>query len=214
LPTPWKNYSLVGSAEGASVITDDALEDRVEADWFSCTVDRKELKRLIARSDAPGLRLFGFWLVLLGASGAAAVMAWDTLWCIPAFAVYGVLYSAADHRHHELSHGTAFRTRWINDVFFHLCAFMTLREGFYYRWSHSRHHTHTIIVGRDPEIAAPRPPALLSIASDLFFVRDGLTQLARILRNASGDLTEEGKHFVPDSERSKVVWRPVAIFLF
>ena len=202
----WKDYSLVGDADGASVITDDALEDRVETEWFSCTVGRKELKRLIARSDAPGLRLIGFWLVLVGVSGVAAVLAWGTLWSVPAFAVYGVLYSAADHRHHELSHGTVFRTRWLNELFFHLCAFMTLREGFYYRWSHSRHHTHTIIVGRDPEIAAPRPPDLLAIASDLFFIRDGLTQFARILRNATGDLTEAGKHFVPDSERGKVVW--------
>ena len=33
---------------------------------------------------------------------------------------------------------------------------MMLREGLYYRWSRSRHHAHAIVVGRDPEIAAPR----------------------------------------------------------
>ncbi|MBI3672850.1 MAG: fatty acid desaturase [Rhizobiales bacterium] len=91
-------------------------------------------------------------------------------------------------------------------VFFHLCAFMTLREGFYYRWSHTRHHTHTLIVGKDPEIAAPRPPNVVAQFLDFFFIRDGYVQLTRLLRNASGDLTEDGKHFVPDTERAKVVW--------
>lgn len=215
LQTAWKTYSLSGSAEGASEITRDAFEDRVEAEWYSCTVDRKELKRLIKRSDAAALRHIGLWLALLVISGVTAFLTWRTLWCIPAFAVYGVLYAAADHRHHELSHGTPFKTRWLNDVLFHLCAFMTLREGFYYRWSHSRHHTHTIIVGRDPEIAAPRPPNVLGIASDLFFIRDGWIQFSRIFRNATGNITEDGQHFVPETERTKVVWASrvyIAIF--
>jgi len=209
----WKNYALTGSAEGASEITNDAFEDRVEKEWHACTVDRKALKQLIKRDDATALAHFGLWLGLLTASGVAAWLTWGTLWCIPAFAAYGVLYSAADHRHHELSHGTPFRTRWINDVLFQLCAFMTLREGFYYRWSHSRHHTHTLIVGRDPEIAAKRPPNLVAIASDLFFISDGRTQFSRIFRNASGDLTDDGQHFVPESERSKVVWASRAYVL-
>lgn len=204
--TGWKTYALSGGAAGAAELTNDAFEDRVEQEWFSCAVPRKELKRLIKRSDSVALRHIGSWLGLLAGSGVAAFLTWGTLWCIPAFAAYGILYAAADHRHHELSHGTPFKTRWLNDGLFHLCAFMTLREGFYYRWSHSRHHTHTIIVGRDPEIAAPRPPDVLGIALDLFFLRDGLRQVSRIARNATGRITEDGQHFVPEGERGKVVW--------
>ena len=137
----WKNYALIGTAEGASEITDEAFEDRVEAGWHACTVDRNALKQLIKRDDATALRHFALWLGRLVISGLAAFLTWGTLWCVPAFALYGVLYSAADRRHHELSHGAPFKMRWINDLLFQLCAFMTLREGFYYRWSHSRHHT-------------------------------------------------------------------------
>jgi fatty acid desaturase len=122
------------------------------------------------------------------------------------FAAYGILYSAADHRAHELSHGTPFKTRWLNTAFYHLCGFMTLREAYYYRWSHSRHHTHTIIVGRDPEIGVPRPADIWGPILDLFFLKDGATQIARIARNATGRLTENGQHFVPEMERGKVVW--------
>lgn len=202
----WKDYALQGGAEGATSLTEDSFEDRVEQEWFSARVDRKAFKQLIRRSDSVALRHFGLWLGLLIFSGVVAFFSWGSWWAIPAFAVYGVLYSAADHRHHELSHGTPFKTRWINDALFHLCAFMTLREGNYYRWSHTRHHTHTIIVGKDPEIVAPRPPDLPGIVSDLFFIKDGITWLGRIARNATGDITEQGKHFIPESERAKVIW--------
>jgi hypothetical protein len=37
----WKNYTLKGGSEGASEITDEAFEDRVEAEWHACKVDRK-----------------------------------------------------------------------------------------------------------------------------------------------------------------------------
>ena len=203
----WKDYALKGDdANEATSLTKDEFEDKVEKGWYSCPVDRKAFKTLIKRSDGLPLAYFGLWLGLLAVSGIIAYVSWGTWWAVPAFFVYGVLYSAADHRHHELSHGTPFKTRWINDMFFHLCAFMTLREGFYYRWSHTRHHTHTLIVGKDPEIAAPRPPNVLGQFLDMLFIKDGITQIGRLLRNASGDLTEAGKHFVPDSERGKVMW--------
>ena len=126
----WKNYALRGEdANEATSLTQDEFEDKVEQGWFSCKVDRKTFKNLIKRTDSVPLAYLGLWLGLLVATGIVAYMAWDTWWALPAFFVYGVLYSAADHRHHELSHGTPFKTRWINDCFFHLCAFMTLREA-------------------------------------------------------------------------------------
>ncbi len=211
-----KSYALVGDAARAAVLTDDGFEHRVESEWFSAKVDRKVFKQLMKRSDLVSLRHFGLWLALLAVSGAGAFLTWGTLWCIPFFAVYGVLYAASDHRAHELSHGTPFKTRWINEALYHLNGFMTLHEGFYWRWSHSRHHTDTIIVGRDPEIAVPRPPDIPGIILDFFFLKSGLIQMASILRHACGSLNEEGRHFVPDSEKPKVFWSSrihVAIFV-
>jgi fatty acid desaturase len=202
----WKNYALIGSADGASSLGSDAFEQRVEQEWFSCRIDRKTLKQITKRSDAVPLRHFGLWLGPLILSGVVGFLTWGSWWCVLPFAVYGVLYSAADHRAHELSHGTPFKTRWLNTAFYQLCAFMTLREAYYYRWSHSRHHTHTIIVGRDPEIGAPRPTDVVGPILDLFFLKDGPTQIGRIARNATGRLTENGQHFAPEMERGKVIW--------
>ncbi len=201
----WKDYRLQGFPEGASSLTEDEFEDKVEHVWFTAKIDRKTLKDLVKRSDEPALWHFGLWLTMLGAFGIWGWFAWGSWWALPAFFGYAVLYAASDHRHHELSHGTPFKTRWLNEGFYHLCAFMTLREAHFYRWSHTRHHTHTLIVGKDPEISAPRPPFLLGNASDIFFIWDGYNQYKRLLRNASGDLTEDGKHFVPQAERGPVV---------
>lgn len=206
MQTTWKNYALSDDIKVQHQLTAEAFEDEVEQQWFSAKVDRKVLKQLIKRSDIYSLKYYGFWLGLLVAAGMGAYLTWGTWWAWLFFAIYGVLYAAADHRHHELSHGTPFKTRWLNEVFFHLCAFMTLREGFYYRWSHTRHHTHTLLVGKDPEIAAPRPPDLLGITSDLFFLKDGMRLIGLLIRHSFGKLTADGKQFVPTEELPKIIW--------
>jgi fatty acid desaturase len=202
---PLNRYALRGDIDAQGGLTADGFEQRVEAEWHACRIDRKLLKQLMQRSDAQGLRHFGLWLLLLLLSGAAAVWTWGTWWCVPAFAAYGLLYSASDHGAHELSHGTPFKTRWLNEALLHLCGFMTLHEVHYWRWSHTRHHTHTLIAGRDPEIASPRPPSLPAIASDLFFLSSGFRQLRNILGHAAGRINADGRHFIPPSEQAKVI---------
>ncbi len=61
------------------------------------------------------------------------------------------------------------------------------------RWraSHVRHHTDTIIVGRDPEIVAMRPPDLMKIALNLFGIIDAIHLMKRMLLHASGRLHPE-----------------------
>ena len=79
------------------------------------------------------------------------------------YAIYAVLYgTSSDSRWHECGHGTAFRTDWMNIALYEIASFMVMRESVVWRWSHNRHHSDTIIVGRDPEIQIPRPPDILA----------------------------------------------------
>ena len=118
------------------------------------------------RSDGPAIRDTILWIALHVVSAAGGIYFWGTWWCVPFFLVYGVLYgSACDSRWHECGHGTAFKTRWMNDVVYQIASFMVMRNPVTWRWSHARHHTDTIIVGRDAEIAVMRPPALLKTAA-------------------------------------------------
>ena len=200
-------YSLRGGVrDGVTSVTAEEFEGEVEATWFSASVERKPLKELMRRSDAAGWRHFGPWLVLLIGSLVGVIVTWLSWATVPFLVVYGVSYAMSDHHAHELSHGTPFRTRRVNEVLYHLNAFMALHEAYYWRWSHTRHHTHTMLVGRDPEIAIQRPPSLMRIALDFFYIPSGLTQLRIEARIAfTGRMTADAENFVPAAERHKVV---------
>src|SRR5258708_31916078 len=70
--------------------------------------------------------------------------------------------------------------------------------------SHTRHHTDTVIVGRDPEIITPRPPDVLSLALNIFALKSTFSFFRKVFLHATGRLTEEEATFVPETERSKV----------
>ena len=53
---------------------------------------------------------------------------------------------------HELSHGTAFRTRAFNEFFYHLFCFLTWNNPVHFRASHAYHHQLTVYRGRDKEV--------------------------------------------------------------
>jgi fatty acid desaturase len=198
-------YRLTGGPRDAVGLDDGAIEQRVEDRWYSCRIARPELKALMRRSDAAGFANFGPWMVLLVGSGAVAGLAWGSWWAIPAFLVYGTLYTSSDAHWHECAHGTAFRTRWINEAFYHLTSFMCLREAHLWRWSHARHHTHTMITGRDPEITVPRPANLPAVLSDFLYLYSGATEVRKIVVHALGIITPGARDFVPASEWRKMV---------
>ena len=201
-----RDYSLSGGFAGAIALDNDLIEERVQETWWSPEIPRKELKALMQRTDGPALRHFGLWIILLVASGYAAVLAWGTWWAIPAFLIYGTIYSSSDASWHECGHGTPFRTRWLNELFYQISSFMTLREAVLWRWSHARHHTDTIIVGRDPEIQVQRPADLLKLTLDFFYLRSGPVEVWRIVRHALGQPNSDVRDFVPENELQKMYW--------
>ncbi len=195
-----RDYSLVGPETVAA-----QEKGLASAQWYACPIPRKQMKELMRRSDGPALRDTAIWVGCLVLFGTLGCLAWGTWWAVPAFAVYGVLYgSASDSRWHESQHGTAFRTRWMNDVLYHVACFMVLREPTPWRWSHTRHHTDTIIVGRDPEIVAPRPPPIGTILLNLFALRSGTREIGHVLLHATGRLTAAERTYIPEMEYWKV----------
>ena len=195
-----RDYSLIGKDSAAAVAAGLAA-----AQWYSSPIPRKQLKELMKRSDGPAVRDTLLWFAILITSGALGFHFWGTLWAIPCFIVYGVFYgSAGDSRWHECGHGTAFKTRWMNDAVYHIASFFMLREPTIWRWSHTRHHTDTIIVGRDPEIAAPRPPDFFVLLLNFFAIPNTWTALKKLALHSAGRLNAEELTFVPAMERWKV----------
>src|SRR5690606_14727471 len=130
---------------------------------------------------------------------------WGTWWAIPAFLAYGAVYAATgDSRWHECGHGTAFKTPWMNDVVYQIASFMVLRSATPWRWSHARHHTDTIVVGRDPEIAAERPPIYKILIMQIVHLYGGTKEIKRFIQHVFGRLDEQEKEYIPDTEYHKV----------
>jgi fatty acid desaturase len=195
-----RDYSLTG------IETERAKERGLaSATWYACPIPRKRMKELMQRKDQPAIRDTVIWLGAMVVFGGLGARFWGSWWCVPFFLAYGVLYgSATDSRWHECGHGTAFRTRWMNDVVYQVASFMIMREPTVWRWSHTRHHTDTLIVGRDPEIVAMRPPRLLKIIANFFGLVDVPIAFYHMTLHAFGRLTAEEKTFIPEMEQAKV----------
>ncbi len=195
-----RDYSLLGP-DGKRAIE----SGLAAAQWYRTSVPRKRMKELMQRRDGPAIRDTAIWLALLAAFGGTGAYVWPSWWALPLFGAYGVLYgSASDSRWHECGHGTAFRTRWMNTAVYNLACFMIMRDPTVWRWSHTRHHTDTIIVGRDPEIISMRPPKLFHIAANFLGLFDVPTAFRHMAVHAVGRLTAEEASFVPETEWFRV----------
>jgi len=197
-----RDYSLTGA---------DTIHARetglAGADWYRTEVPRKVMKDLMQRLDGPALRDTAIWFALLGIGAWGGIAFWGTWACVPFWLLYGVMYgSACDSRWHECGHGTAFRTSWMNDCVYQIASFMVVRNPVSWRWSHARHHTDTIIVGRDPEIACMRPPNVFRLLLAYAGVLDMIDSIKTLIRNAFGTLSPAEKDYIPQSEWTRAIF--------
>ncbi len=197
-----RDYSIVGP-ERANALA----RGLVDASWYQTDIPSAQLQRLAARRNGPAIRDTLLWFALLIASGVLAHRWWGSWQMVPAFVVYGTLYgSVSDSRWHECGHRTAFRSTWLNDVVYNVASFMVWREPVSWRWSHVRHHSDTIIVGRDPEIAHPRPMALHRPLLECFGLLSNPAETRKVLLNVVGRFTPAELDYLPEFEHRNVVF--------
>jgi MocE subfamily Rieske [2Fe-2S] domain protein len=194
------DYSLTG--ENATRAIERGL---AEAEWYQCPVPRATMRKLLERRDGPAIRDTLLWFTLILGSAYLTFVLWGSWWAALPYAVYAVLYaSTSDSRWHESSHGTAFKTDWMNNALYEIASFMVMRESTLWRWSHTRHHSDTIIVGRDPEIAVPRPPDIKALIMGFFNLGVYPVYFGKILRHSLGRMSADEKTFIPESEFPKI----------
>ncbi len=126
-------------------------------DWYRIPLDRETLRRFTQKSDLKGwLQAGGFLLIFLCTTGLALFFFLEKWW-IPMIAVC-YLHSMFQQMMgmasavHELSHGTSFKTRAVNEVFYHLFCFLTWNNPVHFRASHVYHHQFTVYRGQDKEV--------------------------------------------------------------
>lgn len=195
-----RDYSLIGGEAPRA-----EARGLASANWYAFPIPRNQMKELMRRKDGPAIRDTAIWLGAMVICAMLGVHFWGSWLAVPFFIVYGVFYgSASDSRWHECGHGTAFKTPWMNNVVHQLACFMIMREPTVWRWSHTRHHTDTIIVGRDPEISVKRPPDFAAILLNFVALKSTSFALQKFVIHALGRLTDEEKTFIPEMEQKKV----------
>ncbi|HEX5129741.1 MAG TPA: fatty acid desaturase [Usitatibacter sp.] len=120
-------------------------------------VPRPILKKLAKRNDRTAMAYLVGHLALLVLTGFLVHESLGTGWLVPALLAHAIVMAFLFAPMHELSHGTAFRTRWLNEAAFRLVSFIYISPPVFFRYFHAAHHTYTQIRGKDPDIVLPGP---------------------------------------------------------
>ncbi len=197
------DYSLVG--KDTAWAEENGLAGAI---WYATPVPKVKMLELLQRRDGPAMRDTLLWFALLLIFGGTGYWLWGSWWAVIPFAIYGVLYaSVSDSRWHETSHGTAFKTDWMNNALYELASFMVMRESVRWRWSHTRHHSDTLIVGRDPEIAVQLPVKPLNLCLNFINIKGLRMYFSQVFLHCTGRLTPEELTYIPQTEHVKLVTR-------
>ncbi len=198
-----RDYSLIG------VEAEKAVEMGLsDAEWYQTPVSKEKMRELLIRKNGPATWDTLLWLGLIGGSGYLFYILWGSWLAIFPYLVYSTLYaSSSDSRWHESSHGTAFKTDWMNNLLYEISSFMVFRQSTVWRWSHARHHSDTIIRGRDPEISMPRPPRIKRIILGIIGLGGAIPEFRQMAVHATGKIDKVVATYVPEQEFPKVIFK-------
>ena len=164
---------------------------------------RADLKSLMQRSDAQGLRRLGLWLLLLAATTTLVTLTWNSWLIWPAMFVHGIVLVHHFSLQHECVHYTVFLTRWLNDLAGQICGLIIILPHRFFRYEHCDHHTYTQLHGEDPELI-PMPKSLAEYLWYLSAIPYWRNKFTEVLRHASGRLSDTEKGFIPKEEHAAV----------
>ena len=131
--------------------------------WYRTKLDRQVLKDLTQKSNLRGiLQVLGILGMWLATGGLSLFFFLEQLWipmviaCYAHALVFGFLGMEATV--HELSHGTPFKSKGLNEFFYGLFSFLTWNDPVHFRVSHMKHHQTTAIKGLDKEVILTPAP--------------------------------------------------------
>ena len=170
-------------------------------------IDRKLTKELMKRSDRPGLIWLTQWVALLGFSGYLYYLSFDSAWMIPMMIVYGSIIALPMYAlSHECAHGTAFRSRWLNEILFWISSLIYFEEPYYRRYSHARHHTYTWIKQLDAQMPFNTPMTFRGWLWETSGISYFVIIFKVVIVNALGKFSDNVRDFTPRSELPRLKW--------
>jgi fatty acid desaturase len=166
-------------------------------------ISRAKLKDLRQRRNGPGLFHLAAHAAALTITGFLVYLT-DGSWLIlPAWILYGSVIVLLFAPLHESSHGTAFRTRWLNAVVGFTVGAITQRPFLYFKYRHSAHHTYTQHEELDPDIV-PFPSSLHEYFALILGASFWPKLVGTLYRGCTGRWNEEERSFIPESVMGRV----------
>ncbi len=166
-------------------------------------VPSDELRRLRQRSDGPGLSFLGAHVFTLLVTGWLVAAAPGSAWILPAMFLHGVVIVHLFAPFHESTHGTAFRTRWLNRSVAWFTGLALQLPPTHFTLEHAAHHKFTQDPIRDPE----RIPEAYSVRGYLWFataIPYFRGNFLNLFNHARGKFTEMERTFIPPNSLARV----------
>ena len=176
--------------------------------YFKCQIDKNELKKLSIKSDWQGIKHVCIFFISLIFFGCLAYISWGTWWSVLWFFIYGNIYHFSNPITHETKHNTAFKTKFLNKLFFQISCFMASTEPTRWRNTHFMHHSSTLST-HDPydyEIQVTKPTDLLFFFANIIpfgkLIILHKTTHFDTLKIALGIHTDVMKDCIPEKEQA------------
>ena len=167
-------------------------------------LDKKDRKALTRRSDLYGLAYLGGHFAAIGVGGVLVYFASGTILVIPAMFALGIVLACLFAPMHECSHGTAFRTRWMNEAAYWLVSLVYISQPTWYRYRHAVHHTYTQIQGKDPAMVLPSPTTWRHYVEQVLGWRFWTTFPVVITKHAMGRMRPQNSWYVPTADLPRI----------
>ena len=184
------------------------MTERSDHRHFVASLDAETRRVMLETSNARGLmQLAAHWGLI------AALALWvgtgQPLWQA-ALLPLGILIMFQFTALHETTHGTAFRSPWLNALAATASGFLTLVPPLWFRYFHFAHHRHTQDPEKDPELEGGKPRTLAAYLLYLSGFTVWKANLTVLLRNAAGRADQD---YVPEKRRPALV-REARLMLF
>ncbi|MCG3148768.1 MAG: hypothetical protein PCFJNLEI_02215 [Verrucomicrobiae bacterium] len=175
--------------------------------WYRTPLDKTVLMELHERSDWRGaFQTLGFLGILIVTGGTAMYSFRHWPWWATGLLVFGhgMVASFYINGVHELMHGTVFRTKILNRIFYRVLLFFSWVDDLF-EASHVRHHQYTLHPAEDGEVVLP----IKIMVRDFF--RDGFVAphlawkaIVKTIRQACGKFVGDWElSLCPASDRVK-----------
>lgn len=169
-------------------------------------ISRPELKPFVQRTDRHALTQFIIHMAAIGGSGVLVYQTLGTWWVMPAMLLHALLMVNIYSPIHEGSHGTPYRTRWLNEAVYWFLSLVYVQPPLYFRYRHAAHHTYTQIRGWDPDFPVPEHPRLVDYVWYVSSIPFWMRNVEWLVRNALGNIDRADYYFLPKDEFPRLHW--------